>query len=327
MRRLVLGACFILELTYQPLRLFAIDEPQIIRLNKFDEHLFGANRGGELLIWSDKDEKWQEIGGSRGNESRILGPLWLPDRKLVMFGRAGFHPFLGMLNDGARIQSLDLRVSNEQDDPALREFVHSPLWSEKRLESLPELPSGTRRLKTIGNQTIAVAETGIFLYDVGAAKTSTQDSKLFGIFSVPALPAKSIAPKLTSEDILFQPPVDFCSVPESQSLLVITKSQLKRFRWSTDDAGGQRLLLEDTLEVGMPDDAVSLIVASKKHCLIVSNKNKAVRVDLDNWTVHDLDMPELKDLRFKELYATDDGEFVMLTRDGDVYRFRSRLKS
>jgi hypothetical protein len=314
------AVCFVIGVTHEQLRGVSVELPQLTKLSSFDGNLVGTNRQGELLVWDRKGLEWKSVGGATGPERRILGPLYLADQKSVIFGRTNWAPFFGMQTDGTRLQSL--QFDNDQaDGSADGTKSDEPLWSEKRVDTLTELPSSTRRLKVVNDQIIAATENGIFRFNLEAArqKNESKPQTDFGRLLEYVLPTQeqpsNVNQKLTSDDVYFEPPLDFCEIPNSHDLLVVSKTTLERYRWINEN---NALEMVQTLELGIPHDALSLIAANEQECLIFTNKNRALRVDLNEWTVSNDINKELQSATPQELYPYKDSKFVLLMSDGKV---------
>jgi hypothetical protein len=109
-------------------------------------------------------------------------------------------------------------------------------------------------------------------------------------------------------------------MPGTNDVLLISKSKLYRFTWTKDNEDKDRLELVNSLELSLPDDATSLMAANEKVCLISTNKDKAVIVDLSTLSMRDSPPSGLNPLDVKEIHLSNDGMFYLLTKEGTVYR-------
>ncbi len=321
------GACLIIGLTYEPLRQFSVEARQLTRLQMVDGEFVGTNRGGQLLFWNPEGNVWESATGGADGQRRIVGPLWLKDRELLVFGRASWHRFVGLQTDGVRLQSIDLRTKNTSGDKTVDEFVSSPRWSEKRVDLLPDLPAGTRRVKVAQGMILAATETGVFDYKIEVAKAPSQSTSLFGIIKLPSFGEKSVSNKLTSDELFLQAPIDMAVIPGADDVLLISKSRLYRFAWAKDDEGTLRLDQVNSLDLQLPDDATALLAANDKVCLVLTNKKEAVVVDLNTFAARDSQPNGLSQLDVKEIHLSDTGDFYLLTKEGNVHRCDSEAKS
>lgn len=324
------AVCFVLGVTHEQLQGVCVELPQLTKLSSFDGNLIGSNRQGELLIWDKKDTRWRSISGMSGPERRIIGPLWLPGTKTVLFGRSNWAPFIGVQADGVRMQSINFDSAVSETNGEDEKSTELPLWSEKRVDSLAELPTSSRRLKVVNDNVIAATENGIFRFDIEAAREKTEQPNKFNLnkmfdFALKApKEAKSVNQLLTPEGVYFETPIDFCEVPGGHELLVLSKNTLEKYRWIEDN---QKLEMIQKLELDLPKDSLSLIAANDQECLIFTNKGYAARVNLTEWSIDKDVNKELQKMIPKELYSFKDHEFLLLTTDGKAVVIKDHGRS
>ncbi len=313
--------CFVIGVTHEQMKAWAVELPQLTKLTAIDGQWLAASRRGQLQIWDGQSQAWQTIGNEGDMNRRILGPCWIEDKQLLVFGRPEWNPFMGVQSDRVRLQVSDFSADkvgsakSNDDSQAI-----APLWSEQRIDTLPELPSRTRRMKSINGRVLIVSELGLFELDIEAARNDRPQPTLFGMIPLPIFPKSETFRKMTPDDFVLQTPIDVAQIPDSEDIALLSGRRLIKLRRIIGEpADRYEVIGELTLE--FPDSTLALIECNKQTCLVMTDHELAFSVDTLTWSLRSDVASLLKVQRPQEIEVDwSDGSFLILNGESRIVR-------
>ncbi len=322
------GVCFVMGITHEQMRTWAVDLPQLTSLEIVDQHVVGASRRGELLMWNEAEQKWNEIGKSDGRMRRVLGPCWVEERKTLVYGRPEWNPFVGIQTDRINLQSIDLHTEGEGADESISAVDPTlPLTSEKRIDLLAELPSRSRRVKSAGDFILVASEQGVFQLDFSEVGNQKPKSWLTDMIGIPFGKKNDAFKQLTPADLILEPPIDFASIQGTNDILLLAKKSLYRMNLVEED-GATRFDIVAQKELDLKDGVLCLLGANQTWGVILTDEEIAWRVNLSDLSLEsDLPAPLIENSPQTIRVDADTGDFFVLTGDATLYHADQNAKS
>lgn len=311
------GICF----TVGIVRGFASDflkgPPMIQSIAVAQDTPITANQRGRLLFWNDNLNTWQ-VGFGEVNGQRVLGPIVDNDEGLLYFGRSRFIPFGLGSNDSPRLDIVKLpelandKAKAEEELQSVKKKDRK-LWDDSRLDTAPELPSGTTDLIPWKNTFLSLTSDGLFWFDrESAAKAEQQKVSVLG-FDLKLPQATEAHKKLTEADWDFRRPIAANRVPGTDSIVLVSKGKLVRF-----DFDGKKLKSQGSVDLSIPDETVASVVVCGKTAIVCPDSTTPKLVDLDAMAL----VGELKAIGDKTIKRTanaGDGRVAILETSGKLW--------
>jgi len=281
--------------------------PQIVDVQQVDDVLMATTHRGLLQIWDADQQKWEPAYGLRGDERRVLGPIWQRDQQRLLFARVDRNPLARMMGGGARLGIADLR--REEESAGDR-------WRDARLDTGPNLPAQPRRMEQVLGEVELFCETGLWRYRPASEKPAQGGIELFGM-RLP-LPGGADQPfQLISPDG-WQPqgPMDAAVDAQGQAWWVYHRATLERLQ---RDAGGQRLQLDSqSHRLDWDPELLVLVAATDRYVLLVAEGQTPQLLDIDAGSIEPVDQLGAGSVR-SVIACPRTGRFAGLTPGGDVW--------
>lgn len=318
--------------------------PQIVDVQQVDDVLMATTHRGLLQIWDADQQRWQPAYGLRGDERRVLGPIWQRDQQRLLFARVDRNPLARMMGGGARLGIADLRPEGESgggeqvasategnDEAVEKSSVTSASadraisvdatkigarWSDARLDTGPGLPAQPRRFEQVLGEVELFCETGIWRYRSSAEKPAQGGFELFGM-RLP-LPGSADQPfQLISPDG-WQPqgPMDAAVDAQGKAWWVYHRARLEQLR---RDPADQRLQLDArAYQLDWDSELLVLVAATDRYVLLVAEGQTPRLLDIAAGSIETVDALGAASVR-SVIACPTTGRFAGLTPGGDVW--------
>ncbi len=311
--------CTTIGITYEVMRDIVAENPRITRLVRLGDTHVAVTHRGTLQMWDSSSHMWRTAFGESFNEESILGPFWIEPEKSLYFGRPIRIPFGGFQSDGIRLQIAKLPELSRLDPES--PIADTPLWSDKRIDTGPEFPPRTRRAIAWRDTIAVLTERGIYRLDYEAAREGDA-RKPFSMFDLSRLIGRSTQAyvPMTPEDWQPELPLDFDCVESKSFFVVYSRGQLLRLDASSR---GESYEIGATLDLEQPEGTLALVAANESVCLVSTNKSGLWLVDCQKWDAA-RKIEAVGDLIPRSLsYSPKDDSFVLLSREGELWRISS----
>ncbi len=315
------GVCFGVGLIHFYFDFFLHVQPQTQRIYAINDTVMLATQQGRIQFWDEESKTWKTAYGADIDGQRVLGPVWLPSEKAIYFARPRFNPF-GM--GGGQGAKLEFARTPDLADPTDKTFT-SKIWEDSRMDSGPELPGEPLQIIPWKNSFAVLNQSGFYVFNPAAASNSEERSIVAGLAgrvgsffgnSAATLPSEVFIEQARKDWKLVKP-LDIAASPSFDHLLTYTRGKVSSWR-STEEA----LERIAELQLDIPLETVAAIGTNDKTCLVCPNGMKPFVIDIETMTVRK-QLDEMGDVTIKQVQADTNGNFAMLSPEGQVWLFDS----
>lgn len=302
------GVCFGVGLIHFYFDVFLHIQPQTKNVVSIGDSLITTTQQGRVMIWNKDSNRWETAYGEMDGQ-RVLGPVWVEDQKSIYFSRSINLPFGMPSGDNTPIS-----IAHVPDlmDPSDKSFPSKP-WEDARLDSGVDLPNDALQIQPWKNSFVVLSSEGIHRFDAELASKSEQQSVSILGFNLGGATASSAYPLMTPKDWGLQKPLDLGVAPSADRFA--TYSRGKVILWKLE---GNVLKESGTVELETAPETVAIVGVNAEYCIVCPNAAKPVVIDVAAATIHRT-MDEVGEVSVRQIKVAADGQFAMLTADGEVW--------
>jgi len=318
------GICFCVGLIHSSFNFFLNVQPQTQRIYSINDTVMLTTQQGRIQFWDEESKTWK-TGYGEVDGQKVMGPVWLESEKAIYFGRPRSNPF-GM--GGGQGAKLEFARTPELADPNDKTFP-SKIWEDPRMDSGPDLPSEPLQIIPWKNTLAVLNESGLYRFNpMNATQTEERNqvadlvgrafSGVFGNGNA-KLPSTTAFVELAPNDWNLTKPMDISASPSFQRLLTYSRGTL--ILWDSVD---ETLKKVNELKLDIPPDTVAVIGANDSDCIVCPNGLKPIVVDVETMQVR-RQLDEVGEVTIKQVVADQQGNLLMLSPEGTVWRFDGQV--